>query len=951
MENTTLRRASCAALLSLAACRPSVAVVADTRATTHDTRPPVTAPDASVTSREIAPASMPAQGPLLYGVASAIPRDAPGVDSLIAGNLRVEIARDGASVRIATEAPSSRLRWVWQLEGDRWAFLTSDQHVLVADGFLGPFTLHAAVPRPVLRYATGAVVAVRTDDGAWLRLGADGATPIDSLPDGVMDLHFVDAQRAYAVKAPGELLASTDGGQRWQPVALPHDLALRFEYDGTAALYVRGGRAVYRVDAAGPVVSTASTVEVPVVAPDVMARARARWRDHWRANLWPSGATHFSIESEGMSMPAVEAGDALFWSREGRVHRLGRDGATSDAQVDGATACELHAFGANVLAHCDVAGDDAPARLVEVDGRTLGQRLISDALNPRTRLSAARDGDTIVFMGFPGPISGPGAAIWTRADPHIRFMTGLEPEARIVAEGTHALSIDRAWIRYASLTDSPPRFVDVPYRAQGEDRFAHTELRAAHLRENGGYAVVRISPRTPGCMVILGAGPRPSSMVRLTGCSDPTGIAFVNDRFGVIVERTRAWVTRDGGGHWFAVARALGAKPDEAAALLARLPPPVVAHGAIVLAPYQRIAEDVADDEPAWAFAAAQTALPRDDDGEPLRHQGCFTDDRSQVTPAPPPDADARRITLLHQRTRATVTVRRDAVTVQWSGDDTGPGRYAGAAPWRRPEMDFDAGAGVGYAIRGASRSGLLLERCLLEDGARFPHVPTACDVRWLRPSGVPVVIDLQNPPPEGDGAWVARAHPNGSGWVVELSSARRARYAGWTQWQHLRADGTVARWGDVARDGVLREDVQLARIGGAWGVIDADGFTPHDGGARVDVAPPDAPEFCATAARADDDLWVVSDGAVPVRPAMGDGEEDGAWLRRVGDGWCVERVFERPWRFRWTTAATTSSAAWSVGPGVRPAGGGVFRVVEGRGAVRARRVTCDRMVNDEEEP
>ncbi|MFO0608713.1 MAG: hypothetical protein U0324_36440 [Polyangiales bacterium] len=951
MTNLSLRNASWAALLSLAACRPPAAVVtADIHATVTAARAPAPSPDASVTPPAAPAATLPAQGLLHYGVASAIARDAPGVDSLIAGNLRVEIAHEGGAVRIASEAPSSRLRWSWRLDGDRWAFLTSDQHVLVADTFLGPFTVRAAVPRSVVRHATGAVAAVRTDDGAWLRLEASGASPIASLPDGVMDVHFVDAQRAYAIRAPGELLASTDGGQAWQPVALPNDLAIRFEHDGSSALYVRGGRALYRVDAAGPVASTANTAEVPEVAPAVMERARARWQDHWRANHWPTGATHFAIEFEGAVVPALEVSGALFWARSGRVHRLGRDGATSDAAIDGAAGCDLQAFGANVLAHCDSVGEGAPARLVELDGRTLAQNLISDALNAITRVSAARDGDTIVFMRFPGPMTGPGAALWTRADPRIRFLVGAEPEARIVANGGRLLSIDRAWIRIASLAEPQPRFVDVGYREQGEDRFAPTELRAAHLREDGGYAVVRVSRGVRGCTVILGTSPAPSSMVRLAGCSDPTGVAFANDRFGVIVERTKAWVTRDGGDHWAAVARALGAVPEDAAALLERLPAPVIADGAIVLAPYQRIAEDGVAAEPAWAFRAAQMTLPRDEEEEPARHQGCFTDERAQVAPAPPPDPNTRRVTLLHQRTRATVTVRRDGVTVQWSGEDTGPGRYAGAAPWRQPEMDFDAGANVGYAIRGASRSGLLLERCLLEDGARVTHAPTACDVRWLRPVGAPVAIDLQNPPPEGLGAWVARAYPNGRGWVVELSSARRSLYFGWTQWQHLRADGTVERWGDVARDWALRANVQLARVGGAWGVIDDDGFTPHGGGERVEVGVASAPEFCAGAVRADGDVWVVTDGAVWARPAMGGGGEDGAVLRRAGDAWCVERVFERPSRFRWSTAASEADDAWSVGPGPRPAGGGVFRSVAAGGAVSTRRVTCDRIVEEQEE-
>jgi hypothetical protein len=885
---------------------------------------------------------------LLYGVASAIPRVSPGVDSLVAGNIRVEVPHDGGAVRVASEAPSSRLRWAWKLDGDRWAFTTSDQQVLVADTFLGPWTAHVALRRLVIRYATGAVVAVRTDDGAWHRIDARGASPIDSLREGVIDVHFFDAQRAYAIRAPGELVASADGGQRWQPVAIPGDVAIRFERDASSSLYVRGGRALYRVDSAGLVASTASTRVTPEVEPAVMERARARWRDHWRANHWPSGATHFSIVHGAVIVPAVETGGALFWTRSGRVHRLARDGATSEAVIEGATGCGLHLFGANILARCDTAGEHAPDKLVELDARTLSQRSITDSLSQIAVMRPSRDGETIAFTMFPGPMTGPGAALWRRSDRQIRTLLGVEREAQLVANGSQLLSIDRAWIRYASLTDDPPRFTDVSFREQGESGFAPTELRASHLREDGGYAVVRTSRGVQGCTMILGSGPTPSNMVRLSACSDPTGIAFVNERFGVVIERTKVWVTRDGGDHWTVVTRALGALGNDAEALLARLPAPVVSEGAIIVAPYQRFTEREGAEEPAWAFRAAQIGWPaRDDEPERVLHQGCFTEDGAQRTEPAPLAADARRVSLLFQRTRATVTVRRDAVSVQWSGEDTGAGRYEGPPPWRSPERDFDASEDVGYVIRGASRSGLLLERCLLEDGSKSAQTPTACDVRWLRPSGAPIAIDLQNPPPENAGAWLSHAYPDGGGWVVELSSARRSLYYDWTQWQHLRPNGTIARSGDLVRDGLVRGRVQLARINGAWGAIDADGFAPYGGGERVELEQPDAPGFCESAARASDDVWVVSDPVVSVLPAMGDGADDGAVLRRVGGEWCVARMFERPVFFQWTTAASGVSEAWAVEPSRRAPGVGVFRSLATGGAITSRRVTCDRVENE----
>jgi hypothetical protein len=901
--------------------------------------------------------------PLFYGSSTVVARPVAGRASLIAGNLRVEVSDDG-SVHVATEAPATRIRWHVSLGADRWAFVTSEQQVLVSDTFLGPFVAVETVRSPIIRHATGAVAAVRLDDGEWLRVDASGVRSLSTAGDGVIAVHFVDSTVGYAIRAPGVVLHTRDGGEQWTELALDRDVAIDFDLRSDGALLVRAGRGLYAIDGDRLAPSAAVAQEAPTVEPAVAQRAVERWEAHWRAHLWPAGASYFWLSNGAENIATVEHRDALFWWHDGAVHRLGRDGRRSHSPVADARFCALRRFGPKLLAHCKSPRETGDARVIELDSETLAQHTLVPALRDFSTVHPSTNGYAILFGAVASGTSDPERAIWTRDDPRLRPLPMIDRDARVVVDWPVLLMVDHRSAQFARLDAASPRLEHIALRSEREPSTRGPDVWSFAIRGDGGYAILRRAEPSDTCELVLGTGPTPSARTLVRDCVNPTGVAFVDERFGVITERFRTRITRDAGAHWTDIARSTGVDPDAVDAQLLRLPAPRVDGTSIVLSPHRRIERRplVPEGDRDWDQFGACVARESDDgdpvraDSAPYEPQRCARSGRSTSRPGPSPAADTRTIALAHQRTRVTVRVDRapsPRVTVLWSGEDTGPGRFEGAPPWREPEADFDRANAVGYVVRGASRAGVLLERCLLVDGAARAHEPRACDVRWLRRDGRAIAMDLQNPPPGAHGAWVVRAAADGGGWVVELGSAQRRRLISWKQWQLWRPDATIDRWGDLVRDWQLEERHSLARVDGRWGVVSGVEFHGYEARAPELLHALVDGGFCQRRALPAADVWVASSDDFSVAPLFEGLSRWTAVLRRVDTVWCIERAYEWQRWFEWTTVERPRDAlSWAIVADRSAIGArGEALRVRADSTVDSSRVQCEPRVPVSDEP
>ena len=94
---------------------------------------------------------------------------------------------------------------------------------------------------------------------------------------------------------------------------------------------------------------------------------RSRWEAWWREHRWPRGAPAFLLRDDGSIFRAREHGGALYWSHDGAVYRLRRDGARARLAVVRRGACRLMPFGAKLLARCEDAAPPGEAPLYTID--------------------------------------------------------------------------------------------------------------------------------------------------------------------------------------------------------------------------------------------------------------------------------------------------------------------------------------------------------------------------------------------------------------------------------------------------------------------------------------------------------------------------------------------------------------------------------------------------------
>lgn len=855
----------------------------------------------------------------------------PGPDGrvlLVAGDLRVELTADGA-VRTAPEAMPNTVNLRWALDDGRYGFITTDDQVLVTDGFLGPVVLHAAMPAAIVRHATGAVPAVRTDDGAWHRITPTGPVPMPDLGAGVTAVHFDDDRAGWALRAPGEVLRTRDGGARWRVVALAGDVALRIEFDPRGAPLVQGARARYAPQGDALVATTAAPREPPDLDAATRDRALAQWGAHWRAHRWPTGATGFWLQHDGRIHRAVEHRDALWWWDRGRVYALLRDGTVREGALPDPARCALSRFGDAVAAVCRA---DDLTRLFTVDVTTMTPTALGGLFPVDAEVSLSEEGGAAVVRmpGFPSP-----HRVWTRATRAFRPLRGAPADARVIVEGDRLLALSSTGAQRGLLTPEGPRWTPLPLDPPADAAVAAPVM---SLRPDGGYAIAQRATAGSGCEVILGAEAGGPVRASVPGCESPAAVAFADARFGVVVDGYTAWVTVDAGARWTGYSRPAGGLRADVPGLLASSSHARAEGDALHVAPGLRFTRTPAPQSPYRARGPLPLRFARPTPSPP--RQLCEAAGAPRITRPPAADANSRTRLLAHEDAQATLTLRREGgavrVTAAWRGGDGG-GRFEGDAPWRDPLADFTRGDLVGYVLRGVSAAGALLERCEIERGD-YARSATACDVVWLTPQGQARPITLQDDR-AGAGARVLRAAPDGDGWVLELGSGAMRRLFSWVQWQHRRGDGSLARWGDVNRDVQRVLDEDLARVGGRWGVRTVDGFFAHGERAPQPLPAPTTVGFCRAAPDDAADLWITQDNAVSVVPQMWLGGPATWVLRRGAEGWCITRGHDTTPVFDWSTASRRAFfPAWRLLPG----GGGVRQEALPDGSFEVRATRCD---------
>lgn len=835
---------------------------------------------------------------------------------LLAGNLRVRVDASGA-VTVGEQLPSALID-VAVKNGDRWTFSTRHGQLLFASEFTGRITQSIEMPDEVLALASGSQAAARSEDGRWWSV--EGAQPraMSALGQETYALHFRGAREMFALRTPGDALRGEVGAATLTRVPLADDVALDVfstrEANGEPELV--GARQFYRWGGDAWVASPASAEPDSVAEPRV-TRAKAAWEQWWRAHLWPERRS-LSLSQGRDSVIAIEHRGALYWTHQRKLHWLRRDGTRGEHRLPDLGQCFVARFGARVLAACAVPGIDGDFHdhyfAFDPAAQTLTD--LTPSPLPRAEPAIAADGSAIfVALTQPGterPTPHP-YLVWTPNRGWRRASLPGTMSNYAMANGKLLAAFeDKLWSFDLDADAIARRPVQ---RAVGGAAVQAQFPFALQMDEQGRVAVtLRLIDGGEHCGLYRGTLDAPLERMEVPRCGHVQRLAMTDPSFGVLVEAyNAAQVTRDGGAHWEALA-ADGAEVVEDGTSNDRTITFVRERSEIAFGAHRRVQRDAPprDAQRLWIAREEPMAsyeLPERDEFWERTEIPCSPEFSRRTRNTTRQTERTRSWPMLAQRGRVEVTLTRaeSGVTLAlgWSHDDGGRGRFNGAAPWPEADLDFSPRNQVGYALRGASPAGVLIERCVHPDDDEQHIEPSRCDAYWFDRAGRAISLDLQRTVAHAGGARIELAAPDAMGWVIQLAPGSSDAGPAWSQWQHWSAGGTLTRWGDLSVFESANVYGTLARIGGAWGtvvgfrdaVVHPRRWYPHGGGEPREMPSPRAVLFCRRRPAPNGDRWwhgggVPESSAVVTNPTQIETlvVQPELVLAREGEDWCVTR-------------------------------------------------------------
>lgn len=875
-----------------------------------------TTPDATALSRAALPAW--ARGaslwtPLRYGGARVIDSDATRT-LLVAGNVRVRVDASGA-VTVGEQLTSAAIDVAVQ-NGERWTFSTGHGQALIASDFTGRFTKTVDMPDQIFALASGDHAAARSEDGRWWDVEGPQVRELTALGHDTFALHFRGAREMFALRTPGDVLRGEQGATLTR-AALPEDVALDlFSSRGAnAEPELEGARRSYRWQRDAWVEAPASAEPESVTEPRV-ARAKAAWEQWWRAHLWPERRA-LALSHGRDAVVAIEHRGALYWTDKSKLHWLRRDGARGEHPLPDVGSCFVAHFGARLLAACKTPGVDGEHYdhyyAFDPEARAL-TNLTPDPL-PRAAPMIAPDGSAIV-VALTRPVTSVTTPhphlVWTPARSWRRASLPAPLPAYVLANGKLLAAFDRA---LSSFDLDAETITQRPVQRMQRDRPTPARSPGAMQMDAQGRVAVtlRLFEQNETCGLYRGTLDAPLERVEVPQCAEVRWVHMADPTFGVVVYNDDSVrVTRDGGGRWEALPSD-GAEAVEDRTSNDRSVTQRRGDNEIAIGPHRVVQRDVLEvDEREWIAREqpmARYELPERDEFWERSEIPCSPAFSRRTLNRPRATESTRAWPMLGHRGRVEVTLTRaDAgvtLALAWTHDDGGRGRFNGAAPWPEAQLDFRANNQIGYALRGASPAGALIERCVHRDDDGLHIEPTRCDAYWFDRGGRAIALDLQRTVPGAGGARIELAVADGLGWVIQLAPGSGNTGPAWSQWQHWSPQATLTRWGDLRVFDAPNVYGALARINGAWGTVvgfrDAVAhprrWYSHGGGAPIEMPSPRAALFCTRRPAPQTDRWWHS-GGVPESSAVvtNPNETETVYvqpelvLARDGDGWCVER-------------------------------------------------------------
>lgn len=705
-----------------------------------------------------------------------------------------------------------------------WVFVATDGAVARSDSFTGPLERLGSVagyrdrgPRANV----GRVTAIDQDNGLW---STDGSAPLARMvvpADAfVLDAAFADHVHGAVAVDGGHVFYTADAGRGWTPVDLGGDAAMRLDAHA-GRIVIHTSAAPRYLDPPGALGNEAPSGALGEVTTLSEAEA-APLRDKLLL-LEPALLEQWAISrSDGTAILTVDRDVLVVERASGRV--LERHPAHLPER------CRVVAWGPHIALGCGVAGlfrIESGVALTQVSTRAMPYHVVFSDDGQHAAVARGCDGrdtPTRLCVVTPGTM-----------EPQV---VDLQPPEEIST--SRALSMHGTDVLVRVSTDAGERMLVVDARS-GEV----TPLRVAGSSEDeedtpivfdawwvddgivgiGGWQRWSEGPR----VLLRGRGPTELEATPLPIGARSVGFLDARRGFAIGSHAGRVWQTYDGGQRWtplLAAIEGLAASVvlNESADRIACRFGTCVAEGGLLLAaePSARAAR------PALASTERRRRRPIERYGIAAREYvsgfDCRLAGAPRSQPALPrgqaPAGATRSLSLSGAGARARVDVWRAndglALQIAWRAEDA-RGVFSGRSrtmPLTGPDAagdDLEEPTSV-YVLRGASRGGVLVERC-----GRSTY---QCSLLWAAPDQSPRVIDALPSGARGTSRLEleqAIATPTGGFLVLWRGYAHPGHLTALTE---LDARGQVAsrrmlRWAGERHSGLT----VLARHGGSFGL------------------------------------------------------------------------------------------------------------------------------------
>ncbi|MCC7538638.1 MAG: hypothetical protein IT379_20605 [Deltaproteobacteria bacterium] len=713
-----------------------------------------------------------------------------------------------------------------------WVFIAADGAIARSDSFTGALQRLGSVAGYQdrgMRALTGRVTAIDQDHGLW---STDGSGPAERMvvagDEPVLDAAFSDHVHGAVALESGALFYTSDAGRGWRPVDLAGDAVMRLDAEG--GRLVVGTTSGFRyLDEPGTLGAEAPTQTLGQVTqlPEADAnnlRDKLLLQDPSLVDWWGIS------RADGTAIMAFDRDLAVVERATGRI--LERHPAHLPER------CRLTAWGPHVAASCGVAGlfrIESGVALTQVATRAMAYPTVFSDDGQHAALTrgcdASEEANRICLLapGAMEPRTVEFRATTEFSSSRAMSMHGAELMVRISTNAGEQLLIVDA----RSGESTPVRIAG----AGDDDEDSPTVFEAWWVSDGslvgvGGWQRWADGPR----VLVRGASPTALEPSPLPIGARRVGFLDAARGFAVGRHAGRLWQTLDGGRRWTPLLATVEGLP--ATIELAELDGELACRfGSCVFANalLLRAEPSAGSVRPVVAATERRRRRPLERYGVAAREYipgfECRLAGAPRAQPALPrgqaPASGSRSLVVAGAGARARIDVWRSgealSLSIAWRGEDA-RGAFSGRTrpmPLTGPDAaadDLEAPTSV-YVMRGATREGVLVERC-----GRSTY---ACGLVWGGPDQVPHAVEALPPAPRG-ATWSSR---------LELEQVVPTPSGGFlTLWRGYASPGQITALteldarGQVARRRVLRWAADrysaltaLASHGGVFGLAYED--------------------------------------------------------------------------------------------------------------------------------